>query len=294
MKPLDTTPLRSARPCATSSQPALALLACAVLALGATPASAQQAAIRFERVPGLSQNAVNCVYQDRHGFMWFGTEDGLNRFDGYAFSVLRHDPADPASLPHNFVWAVQEDARGRAVGGHRRRAPAAGAGDHGFTRLRHDSRTSTTVGADFIWSLLRDRAGAMWVGTKGGGLSRYDPAMRVFRASATTRRAPTRCRATTCARCSRAARARCGSARSAAASRGSTRRAGASRASATRRTTRPACPTTRSARCTRTAQGRLWVGTMKGGLARLRPGRDGPLRPLRERGLRAATASAGA
>jgi diguanylate cyclase (GGDEF)-like protein len=113
--------------------------------------------------------------------MWFGTEDGLNRFDGFAFSVFRRDPADPASLSHNFVWAVEEDAQGGlwvgTEGGLNRRAP----GTSAFTRLRHDPRDETTVGADFIWALLADRNGAIWVGTKGGGLSRYDPATRVFK-----------------------------------------------------------------------------------------------------------------
>ena len=136
--------------------------------------------IRFERVSGLSQSAVNCIYQDRHGFMWFGTEDGLNRFDGYAFGVFRRQPGDPASLSHNFVWAVTEDAEGGlwvgTEGGLHRRAP----GSTDFVRLRHDPRDETTVGSDFIWALLRDRRGAVWVGTKGGGLSRYDGASGRF------------------------------------------------------------------------------------------------------------------
>jgi diguanylate cyclase (GGDEF)-like protein len=148
--------------------------------LAAATAGAQQTSIRFERVTGLSQSAVNCIYQDRHGFMWFGTEDGLNRFDGYSFSVLRRDPADAKSLSHNFVWAVQEDADGGlwvgTEGGLNRRAP----GTTAFTRFRHDPRDPATVGSDFVWALLRDRSGVLWVGTKGGGLSRYDAATRSF------------------------------------------------------------------------------------------------------------------
>ena len=157
-----------------------AVLSLWLLGLG-VPARAQQAAMRFERVAGLSQSAVNSIYQDRHGFMWFGTEDGLNCFDGYSFAVFRRDAADPASLSHNFVWAIVEDADGGlwvgTEGGLNRRAP----GSTAFTRLRHDPRDETTVGADFVWALARDRAGAVWVGTKGGGLSRYDPATGRFR-----------------------------------------------------------------------------------------------------------------
>ncbi len=47
---------------------------------------------------GLSQGMVGAIAQDRHGFMWFGTKDGLNRYDGYTFSVFRHDVADTNSL----------------------------------------------------------------------------------------------------------------------------------------------------------------------------------------------------
>lgn len=150
----------------------------ATVAAAASGALAQQASIRFERTGGLSQSAVNCIHQDRRGFLWIGTEDGLNRYDGYSFTVFRRDPADPGSLAHNFVWAVEEDAEGGlwvgTEGGLHRRAP----GSSAFARLRHDAKDPASVGADFVWALLRDRSGAMWVGTKGGGLSRYDAAKR--------------------------------------------------------------------------------------------------------------------
>ena len=161
----------------------------ATVAAAASGALAQQASIRFERTGGLSQSAVNCIHQDRRGFLWIGTEDGLNRYDGYSFTVFRRDPADPGSLAHNFVWAVEEDAEGGlwvgTEGGLHRRAP----GSSAFARLRHDAKDPASVGADFVWALLRDRSGAMWVGTKGGGLSRYDAAKRRF---ATYRHDPAR------------------------------------------------------------------------------------------------------
>ena len=150
----------------------------------AVPASAEPVRpIRFDHLwleQGLSQSGVMDVLQDRQGYIWLATEDGLNRFDGYSFSVLRRDPADARSLSHNFVWAVQEDADGGlwvgTEGGLNRRAP----GTTAFTRFRHDPRDPATVGSDFVWALLRDRSGVLWVGTKGGGLSRYDPARRTF------------------------------------------------------------------------------------------------------------------
>ena len=62
---------------------------------------------------GLSQSIVECVIQDSRGFMWFGTEDGLNKYDGYNFSVLRNDPDDPNSLSQNHVTCVAEARDGR-------------------------------------------------------------------------------------------------------------------------------------------------------------------------------------
>ncbi|HEY4288128.1 MAG TPA: two-component regulator propeller domain-containing protein [Puia sp.] len=58
---------------------------------------------------GLSQNSVNCILKDKYGFMWFGTRDGLNRWDGNSFSIYRNDPKDPGSLPDNQVSCLFED-----------------------------------------------------------------------------------------------------------------------------------------------------------------------------------------
>ncbi|WP_207425862.1 two-component regulator propeller domain-containing protein [Pedobacter sp. SYSU D00535] len=60
---------------------------------------------------GLSNNAVTSIYQDRNGFMWFGTYEGLNRYDGYSFKVFRNRLNDSTSLIHNWVVALAEDDR---------------------------------------------------------------------------------------------------------------------------------------------------------------------------------------
>ncbi len=61
---------------------------------------------------GLSQGFVPAIIQDSRGFIWFATKDGLNKYDGYRFTVYRHDAADPHSLPDNFVGELVEDSRG--------------------------------------------------------------------------------------------------------------------------------------------------------------------------------------
>lgn len=58
---------------------------------------------------GLSNNSVRCIYQDHNGFIWFGTYDGLNRYDGYGFKVFRNKLNNAGSLPHNYIYAIHED-----------------------------------------------------------------------------------------------------------------------------------------------------------------------------------------
>ena len=58
---------------------------------------------------GLSNNSVRCIYQDHNNFMWFGTYDGLSRYDGYEFKVFRSKINDSNSLPHNYIYAINED-----------------------------------------------------------------------------------------------------------------------------------------------------------------------------------------
>lgn len=59
---------------------------------------------------GLSNNAVTCIFQDHHGFMWFGTYDGLNRYDGYSFKIFRNLIGDSTSLRDNHIYTIEEDA----------------------------------------------------------------------------------------------------------------------------------------------------------------------------------------
>jgi ligand-binding sensor domain-containing protein len=58
---------------------------------------------------GLSNNIIQCIIQDKNGFLWIGTENGLNRYDGYSFKIFKHDPTDPQSISHNYIRCLYED-----------------------------------------------------------------------------------------------------------------------------------------------------------------------------------------
>ena len=61
---------------------------------------------------GLSQSEILCIFQDSEGYMWFGTQNGLNKFDGYSFERFFNDPADPYTISNNWVFGITEDQNG--------------------------------------------------------------------------------------------------------------------------------------------------------------------------------------
>ncbi len=64
---------------------------------------------------GLSNNNVSAIFEDSHGFMWFGTTDVLNRWDGYEFKIYKHQPGMPLCLPDSRITDIDEDPQGRIL-----------------------------------------------------------------------------------------------------------------------------------------------------------------------------------
>ncbi len=150
------------------------------LACGSAAAAkgVEPGAVRFQRISieqGLSQSVVTAILQDSRGFLWFGTQDGLNRYDGYRFHVYRNVPGDPGSLSANYVRCLWEDAagalwvgtRGGGVNRYDRRTGR-------FTVYRHDPRSAAGVASDVSMSIDGSTGGRFWLSTDAG-LNRFDP-----------------------------------------------------------------------------------------------------------------------
>jgi len=125
---------------------------------------------------GLSHSNVICALQDSRGFMWFGTREGLNRYDGYTFTVYRNKVGDDKSLSNNVVNAIVEDSKGYLwIGTWGGGLDRYDRGTNSFVHFRHDPGNPTSLSSDLVLCLLRDSRGAIWVGTDDAGLNRMDP-----------------------------------------------------------------------------------------------------------------------
>lgn len=123
---------------------------------------------------GLPNPVVQSIAQDKSGYLWIGTKDGLARFDGNVFKVFRHIPGDVQSMPSNFVQSVHVDAQDKIWLG------IEGYGLYRFNRengsftaiaLLKDEKTAPVD----IWAISSDKQGSLWLGTFGQGLFRIKP-----------------------------------------------------------------------------------------------------------------------
>jgi len=147
------------------------LVVCALLALPASaapPLSVQ----RYSLEEGLSQQTVNAITQDPDGFMWFGTEDGLNRFDGYEFRQMRHDRSDAQSLPSPWISALVSSDDGlwiaTAGGGVVFRNAQTG-------KLEQPPALHDALDLQWIRALARDSLGRVWIAARDSGVAIFDP-----------------------------------------------------------------------------------------------------------------------
>jgi signal transduction histidine kinase/ligand-binding sensor domain-containing protein/DNA-binding response OmpR family regulator len=119
---------------------------------------------------GLSNNSVRCILRDHKGFMWFGTFDGLNRYDGYSFRVFRNKVNDSTSLINPFIYALNEDHEGRLWIGTRRGLSIYNSLTDKFIHLSHAQNGKVSIVSDVIKGIATDSLHNMFVGTENTGL----------------------------------------------------------------------------------------------------------------------------
>jgi ligand-binding sensor domain-containing protein/AraC-like DNA-binding protein len=119
---------------------------------------------------------VNCIFQDKTGFIWIGKETGLFRYDGNKLKSFRNDPKDSFSISSNNILAISEDNKGNlwigTKGGglnHYNRASGR------FKHYLHNDLDPQSISFDEVSVIEPDEAGNFWIGTDGGGLNHFNP-----------------------------------------------------------------------------------------------------------------------
>jgi ligand-binding sensor domain-containing protein/signal transduction histidine kinase len=122
---------------------------------------------------GLSSRAVNAIIQDKRGFIWIGTQDGLNKFDGDKFTVYKNNPLDSTSLSHNTIWSLYEDKQGVLWVGTQKGLNRFDPTTNSFKRYFHEPKNSKTLSDNVIRTMYEDKTETFWVGT-AYGINKFD------------------------------------------------------------------------------------------------------------------------
>jgi len=152
-----------------------------LLALTLALAADRVALVSFQRVPipqDVPAHLCSAIAQDREGLLWFGTQGGLVRYDGYDFRVFRSNAADPTTLAGNYVRALLVASNGRLwVGTFSGGLSVYDPRTESFTRFQHDPRNPSSLAYDRVKGLAETKDGRIWIATTAG-LDRLDPRTR--------------------------------------------------------------------------------------------------------------------
>ena len=136
----------------------------------------QQKSIKFDTYTieeGLSQSQVTAIEQDNAGYIWIATQDGLNRFDGYNFKVLKNDPVNENSVPNNYIHCILKDHKGNLWFGTNR---GIGSLNPATGDIKRINRTSFPELKGYIFTHLAfDRYGDLWALSEKHGINKINP-----------------------------------------------------------------------------------------------------------------------
>ncbi len=160
-------------------QPIFSIL-CIILMLASVNSRAQD--VQFDHISlteGLSQASVTCLLQDEEGYMWIGTRDGLNRYDGYEFDVYRNSRSDSTIISNNYVTALFQDSKGFLWVGTASGLNKVDTEEFESKAYFRRINDNTSLSSGYIKSIGEDESGRLWVGTDNG-LNRFDRQTETF------------------------------------------------------------------------------------------------------------------
>ncbi|MDR0506639.1 MAG: response regulator [Dysgonamonadaceae bacterium] len=138
------------------------------------PLSAKQFYFKKYQVEtGLSHNTVSCVLQDSYGFMWFGTSDGLNRFDGKKFKIYRNEMQDKFSLGNNFIQILFEDDESNIWVGTNSGIYIYSRSNEHFTHFKKETEYGVSISSE-VKKIIKTSNRKIWIATLGQGIFIYD------------------------------------------------------------------------------------------------------------------------
>lgn len=148
------------------------------------PSFAQMDQPRFKQLnieDGLSQSRISAIVQDSKGFIWIGTEDGLNRYDGYEFRIFTFDPKDSNSIANNVIFSLAAGDSGNLwIGTSFAGLNMYDAKSGKFTAYRHDPNDPHSISSNRVNDIYRDTDGNLWIATTGSGFDFFEVKTKQF------------------------------------------------------------------------------------------------------------------
>ncbi|MEG3640330.1 two-component regulator propeller domain-containing protein [Magnetococcus sp. PR-3] len=118
---------------------------------------------------GLSNNEITDIVQDTKGFLWFGTLNGLNRYDGHTFRTYSHQPDNINTLAGNYIWSMTSSKTGHLwIGYWGHGVSRFDPSTETFVHLQHNPEDPTSISHNNIWHIMEDRHGGIWIATDQG------------------------------------------------------------------------------------------------------------------------------
>lgn len=143
------------------------------ITIGLNSGLCQPLVLKFKHITdeqGLSNTSVESIFQDNRGFMWFGTLDGLNRYDGYKITVYSSNPKDTNSISDNAVHCIYQDSKNRLWIGTGNGLNLFDQASNRFIRYIH-SKLPGSISSNKVNDIYEDASHDLWIATTGGGLN---------------------------------------------------------------------------------------------------------------------------